>query len=115
MKQLTQYKTALDRIQPGYFADQIPESQDRWLQQRRVCLERYSEMVVQDAMEKQMHAEADRLVERARETGDTDVLHKMHMAKANTLRAQAQISRERKKQAEMELTAWLERMNLWPL
>ena len=115
MNQMTQYKAALDKITIEGFAGQIPESQDQWLQQRRTCLERYSEMMVQDALEDQMHAEADRLVERAREVGAQNVLHKMHMAKANTLRIQAQISRERKKQAEMELIIWLERMELWPL
>lgn len=72
---------------------------------RRLCLDKLGEISIQTAHIDQYEAEAEKELVRAKEADENGKpeFAKLHRAKANTLRANACYSRERAKQASMEI------------
>ena len=80
------------------------------LELRRYCLNKAAEMMVNEALAEQMDAEAERAHERAKEADEANsiITSNMHYTKSLTLKAQAETSRMRVHQANLELTFMLE-------
>lgn len=78
---------------------------------RRMCMEKMGEMAIQGAHKTQYEAEADKEVVRMKEQEEAGrpEFAQLHRAKVDTLRANAAYSRERVRQASMELDFILSR------
>lgn len=84
----------------------LPEElHERALGFRRLCLDKMGEIAIQSAHVDQYVAEAEKELQRAKEADENNKpeFAKLHRAKAETLRANAAYSRERVKQANMEM------------